>query len=89
VRRDRHLALIQGYHVGKRAGRIEAEREIAESLDALRREMHVRSERMTATLLDEIRTLRAHLAETRMELHRRNLLDLAEHAERDLAAPLN
>jgi hypothetical protein len=44
VRRDRHLALIQGYHVGKRAGRIEAEREIAESLDALRREMHVQSE---------------------------------------------
>jgi hypothetical protein len=33
--------------------------------------------------------LRAQLAETRMELHRQNMLDIAEHTERDLAAPLH
>jgi hypothetical protein len=65
------------------------ERAITGKIDALRRDIHAESERMTATLLDEMKTLRVHLAETRMELHRRNLLDLAEHAERDLSAPLN
>src|SRR5690242_15373108 len=87
VRADQYLSL--GFRAGRDVGRRDAERELAAALDALRDEMHEQSERMTARLLDEIRTLRSHLAETRMELHRRNMLDLAEHSERDLSAKLN
>jgi hypothetical protein len=89
MRADQRRNLSVGYLVGRRAGRLDAERELAKQIEALRCEVHAEAERVTATLIDQVNSLRSELRRTRQEVDRLRMLEFAAHSKRDLSAPLN